>query len=228
MSALTLYAQEKTPTEISRFLIGATYSPNYTYARFSGNNENLPKDRFDRNVPKYGFSTGLRASYLITKRFALETGISYSDKGFIMEEMLVQATNRRMYAMVDLEESYRYIDVPLKSNFYILGNRFKLYATAGLSFNFLRSYTTKLVDTESEISKQLQDEYEHEDFSKYMNKFSLAALIGVGAEYQLINHITLRCEPYFTHDLTDSMKKDEYYEQHFYSFGANVGIFYGF
>ena len=80
---ITFFGQnESQPTSQIR-AVGFTFSPDYCYRDLKAEDylQFIVDDRNSFEKPKFGFTTGFNYSMRLSKRFTLEVGVLYSEKG---------------------------------------------------------------------------------------------------------------------------------------------------
>ncbi|MBL0098010.1 MAG: outer membrane beta-barrel protein [Bacteroidetes bacterium] len=87
----TLTLQET--SEFKRLAIGVNISPDYCYRTLKNNNGNSTSDmiidlREESEGPKLGYTAGLNAGYNFSKKWGVEMGIQYSNKGYEFKNLL--------------------------------------------------------------------------------------------------------------------------------------------
>lgn len=81
--SIVAIGQPKEIDSTKRFSIGINFSPDYSYRKlYLANDEyGFVKHRNEKESPRFGFTTGLTVCYRLNSRFALESGLQFSDKG---------------------------------------------------------------------------------------------------------------------------------------------------
>jgi opacity protein-like surface antigen len=226
-----LMAETTDSTKQKRFAIGINFSPDYCYRNYI----QLPRitdnsqDYYIYNeLPKYGYTTGLTFDVNIGKRFMLETGILFADKGIKMDETVYDQIysngTKHIYSSAKSQFHNYFLDVPIKATINILSKRFKLYVSTGAALNIVLGY--KKVSEVSYPNQPSTNSTISNYNTSHQSPFSITLLLGIGASYELTKKIVLKIEPIYRQNLisTFQLKSDGV----FYSIGTNVGVSYRF
>ena len=70
----------KSPGKIA---LGFTFSPDYSYRALNSDPDIkwVADSRDDREIPKFGFTTGARVLFTLGNKVSLESGLLFADKG---------------------------------------------------------------------------------------------------------------------------------------------------
>ena len=218
----------------NKILIGASFSPEYSYRTLKStgkvNSFGMTDDDFvdllnDREIGKFGFTTGISAIYNFSELFGIETGVQYSVKGYqtkwIEPNLLVEPNDPTVPDKWNFIYRYEYIDIPLKANFTFGKNRLRYIATAGITANFLIDAKEIFVGEYGDKTKK------QKNFgTSYCNNFNISPIIGAGIEYKITDKINIRAIPNFKYGLI-KIYDDPYKSEHLWSAGIDIGIFYG-
>lgn len=224
---LVLFGQSADSSQIKRFAFGLNYSPDYSYRILVPEPQvKLIADlRDSTETPKYGFTTGLNLLFRINKRFTLETGFQYSNKGEMNDGNIVliddiDATKPPLNApRITAIFSYNYLDIPIKANYYLINKKFKLFLSGGISNNLFISSENKFL-------------FKYPDGSILTTKgegpklfpVNFTLLAGFGAEHQLNKRFSLRLEPIYRRSITSII--DAPIKGYLYSAGMNFGLYF--
>lgn len=218
---LPIFGQSTEVNSDRTLFLGLAFSPDYSYRTISSE---MNVDLWNAaEEPKFGFTTGLVALFKFNPRFALETGLQFSDKGYKIQSTI---RNSEPWPPNPLQKStnifhYQYLDIPVKANYFILTKRLKIFVSAGISANiFLNNKTTLIYDYDD---GSMETESVSEPDLKALN---VAAMVGVGMDYAIANRLHLRVEPIFRHSVTNTL--DAPISRYPYSLGANTALFYEF
>jgi len=225
---LTSICQKTDSTKTKRFSVGVTFSADYCYRTLNSDSASkwIADSRNNREIPKFGFTTGVNFAYRINKRITLEAGILFSDKGektrkdtLIYNPPTVQ-TDPSLPIRINYSYQYLYIDIPIKVNVNILSKRTKLYIFAGVSPNiFIIEKTISFPEySDGEIKRRTST-----STSEY-NLINLAVIGGLGFSYDFNKYIYLKAEPTYTRSITSITHTP--IKGYLYSFGLNVGLYY--
>lgn len=226
-----LMAQTTDSIKHKRFAIGVNFSPDYSYRNFiqTPRITDNSKDYYMYNeLPKYGYTSGLTFDVNMGKRFTLETGVLFADKGIKMDETVYDQIysngTKHIYSTTKTKFHNYFLDIPIKANINILSKRFKLYVSIGAALNIVLGY--KKVSEVSFPNLQFTN-YTNSNFNtSHQSPFSITLLLGIGASYELTKKIVLKIEPIYRQSLisTFQLKSDGV----FYSIGTNIGLSYRF
>ena len=209
----------------NRFSFGLSFSPDYTFRNFSAPVASPWNEVADIEDPRFGFTTGLVAKYQVSNRFAVESGILFSDKGYKMKFDELVYPDETGYAVLDgwvhSYYHYYYLGVPVKGNFYIVDKRVKLFLSAGVFTDF---FLDSKIKTEYFLEGEKGSE-DNSDENEYFKKVNFGGLAGFGAEYNCGKHIQLRLEPLIRYSFTSAMK-DTPLTRSWYSAGINFVVFF--
>ena len=223
--SLISFAQESESLKESRFSMGLSFSPDYTYRTLIA----LPSSRVSSGVislrndlesPRLGFTVGALVLMRLNERISLETGIKYSDKGEKIDDLqLTYATpDPSAPDKATFIYKYQYLDVPFKVNYSLTTGRFEFFLSAGASLNlFVRSQSVARFSYADKEKIETTQDYVS------LNRFNISGIIGVGFNYELLPKLHLRFEPEFLHFLTPIVPGSVI--QLPYALGANVGVF---
>lgn len=144
--------QDSIPTKTSKFSIGIAVSPEMGYRSFNPTSKGEKND-FLMNVgkpmrdslesPKFCYSFGIYSTYQLSKRFSLELGVYYANKGYKIDDITFTTANYPEEAgKGSIFYNFRYIDVPLNMNFYIINRKFKFFVSTGITANIFINKTS--------------------------------------------------------------------------------------
>lgn len=229
--------QDSIPTKTSKFSIGIAVSPEMGYRSFSPTSKGEKND-FLMNVskplidslesPKFCYSFGIYSTYQLSKRFSFELGVYYANKGYKADDIIFTT----VFYPEETEKgsifyNYRYIDVPLNVNFYIINRKVKLFLSAGLTANILINQKNIVKIDNFDTSFYNDRKPTRNDIAP----FNMAFNGSLGLEYELSQHVTLRLQPHYQRFLTtiDTSKwiNDEYTIK-LYNYGIRLGVSYRF
>ncbi|MEI8005192.1 MAG: outer membrane beta-barrel protein [Bacteroidota bacterium] len=175
---------------------------------------------------KFGYTTGLTFSWLISRRFTLETGAWFSNKGYSMRFAdFVNSTSEVLpYEKGNLRYIYGYIDIPLKLNVNIITKPVKVFVSAGMTADFClyAKYRFLLVP------KGGGKENYYVNMDDKGRTFNLSAMGSAGIEYEFLKHFCFRFEPMFMMNVMPVNLYDGEFKVYLWSLGGNAGIFYLF
>jgi hypothetical protein len=226
-----LIAQTTDSIKQKRFAIGVNFSPDYSYRNFIQTpriTDNSQDYYIYNELPNYGYTTGLTFDVNIGKRFMLETGVLFANKGVKIDEtfydQIYSNGTKDIYSTTKITLHHYFLDIPLKANINILAKRFKLYISTGAVFNIALGYKSiSEITYPSSPSKN----YSNSSFAtSFQSPLGMTLLLGMGASYDLNKKITVKIEPIYRQSInsTFQLKSNGVY----YSIGTNVGLSYRF
>lgn len=220
--------QNQTNVKETKFAVGLCFSPDYSYRYLSTDvdaKKFITEERDTSETPDFGFTAGVSLHYSFNKRFAVESGLLYSKKGYkkILTNFFAFDPNDPLIPERAVFYSrFDYLCVPVKFNYVFIDKRFKLFVTAGVSANFFIKEETKIVN---EFSNRTTVKYVEDNISDF-RKLNLEFLAGIGADYNLNKHFKLRLEPLFRRSINSITTTD--IKGYLYSGGLNFGVYYRF
>lgn len=229
MLSLHVSAQSDENNTNKKLSVGINFSPDYSYRQLHLDDDphNFVELRNELESPRLGFTTGIIAKYHFISRFAIESGIQFSDKGkkidfddFVSSDGKNYQTDPFVPEKTITKYHYYYIGIPLKLNYFLLQNKIRFIITTGVSTDFFidgKSKTVMDYKDKTEINKTPEDK-------KDFNKVIFAGLAGFGIETNLSKKIEIRLEPIFRYSFTPLA--DSLIKEHLYSAGANFVVFY--
>lgn len=210
-----------------RISLGVLFSPDYCYRRleYDADSKWVSDRRNADEIPKYGFTAGATIRYYVNKRFTLESGIVYSDKG--------EKTKKRTLTWAIPESSfpthsvttyhYRFFELPLALNYYFQLSRFRFYIATGASVNIFleRKTTIELIYGNSNKSRSSSSA----DLG--FKKITYSVLASCGMDYSFNKRLTLNIEPRYRGALSSILENDKAGD-YLYSVGIGIGVYYSF
>jgi hypothetical protein len=230
---LTAICQNVDNPKMKTFSLGLILSPDYCYRNIETDaSYKWVKDlRDSREIPKFGYSAGLSAALLISKKISFEVGVLFSDKGYKTEKLdLVYSTSvdprygfkstGGLPIKARVNYHFHYIDIPLKVDYFILTGGLKIYCTVGISSNLFLSQTNTITmefnDGRTETNTSRGD--------SGFNRINLMAMGGLGIKYNFQNKFYIKMEPIFKYSMPSII--DTVIKGYLYSAGLNIGIYY--
>ncbi len=206
--------------------IGLSFSPDYSFRTLTSDatsSSNLIVESRDTSKkPCFGFTTGFNLAFILNRKWALEGGLQYSEKG--------ENTNWHNYIWFppgpnwpiagSEANRYIYIDVPIRINYYLYSKRFKLYVIGGVAPNIFLTYKSTFTSLFSDNQKESSTSYSRDNF----NGINLSLMAGLGASYDFSDRFYVKMEPTyrrFLNSITNTPVKS-----FLFSFGLNTGIYY--
>lgn len=180
--------------DFKKFQIGLNASPDIAYLAFG--RDGIISNRILKNAeaPKLGFTGGLNACYNFSSLLGLEVGLQYSNKGYQLIKLPLNASGNQATDPIHLSVLYNlnYIDIPVKANFTLGSGKVKFFGSAGLVTNVFiqerRTVWQEYTDRTEKAKYITPKGYEHK--SLY-----LSAMASAGISWQLSDNFSLRIEP---------------------------------
>ena len=211
----------------SKFKFGISFSPYSCYRRLNYQDINrwLNDILNNEEISKYGFSAGLAVQYRISRKIRIESGIQYSDQGEkTIKIPLTWITPNQSYPVNSYDViHYQFIGIPLIFDYCIPQNKMTYFFSGGFSGSvFLNKRTTVISEYEDGHKTKTSS---NKDIG--YATFNLAAVIGLGASYDLSKRLTIQLQPIFIQSL-NSIIVDKNAKVYLYSIGVNFGLLYSF
>lgn len=233
-----LCAQTPDSLKTKKWAIGLTYSPDFCYRINYTSRMSIYSGSGETEKPKAGMTAGVNFLYQLLDRVGIETGILYSTKGekvyspsvnWIMpdgstSDPSVPNNTSASYKAAERKSTYtyKYLEVPLKINWYAVNNKFKVYPNLGVSANIFLGKKT--------VSDYHFDEGGSEKTSsaaydaKNIPALDMAVLVGVGLSYDVSKNLFIKAEPAYRQFVRPLV--DRPISGRFYSFGLNAGVYF--
>lgn len=226
---ITSFCSEGDSIRSDKFQLGVTYSPEMSYRHLKATTDYnwFKKIQDDMDAPKFGFSAGINFGCILSTRLTLEIQALYANKGYQTKERIVETELQsgpliKMPYLSNAVYSYRYLDIPLKLNYYLINKKVKFYITAGFSANiFLDQQTTTIIKYKDGSENKFKS-----NTKKGGEPFNFSTLVGVGLNYNLSDHNIFKIEPAFNYSITPLMNAP--IKNHLYTAGIRVGIAHTF
>jgi opacity protein-like surface antigen len=209
---LGAYSQTQDSISYSKFDMGFTYSPEYSYRVLKTNaTDSWMKDAYDTlEVPKYGYTLGLQIIYHVNKNLFIGSGILFANRGEKTKKYPVLPIN-------NYTNHYYYVDVPVKANYYLINKKLKLFLTAGASVNvYVSDKTTTDVGNSAGKKETIDTKL---DFSKV----NFAFVGGLGIDCPVTDRWYFKLEPSYRRSITPIANAPV--KKYLYSYGINLGFF---
>lgn len=212
--------------QIKKIYIGLTFSPAYCYRTLKTDDalgQLVIDSRDTREIPKFGFTTGVGLIYILNKRFNFETGLLFSDKGEKTKktDLIWSQPDPILPIKSTFIYSYQYLDIPLKVNYYIINKKLNFFISAGLSANIFLTYKQTSIQ---EFSDGRTEKHTSGSIYNNFSKVNFALLAGFGIDYDLNNKIRFRLESIYRRSINSII--DAPVKSYLYSAGLNAGIYY--
>jgi len=222
--------EEKKEEKREKFALGAFFSPAYDYRYMHSPATGTFDDQSFLNVlneyerGKFGYTTGLTFSWFISKRFTLETGAWFSNKGYSLRyvELLKDVGFPTSYDKGNMRFIYGYLSLPLKLNINIITKPLKVFVSAGMTADLCLYGKYRFLLYPASGGK----EFFYQNMDEKGRTINLSALGSAGIEYEFLKHFSFRFEPMFMMNVMPVYTSDD--KIYLWSVGGNMGIFYLF
>jgi hypothetical protein len=223
---LSAYCQSSGTITKRNFSIGLSVSPDYSFRTLKANASNqwFADSRNDIEIPKIGYTVGLKLHSGLNKRFSFEAGLLFSDKGertrktdlnFAQSKQALPIKSSMIY-------HYFYLDIPLKVRYYFLatGNG-GFFVSAGLSPNFFLSQkSTSIVEYDDGHIKK------NHSFRGNLSRVNLSFTAGIGFQTDISKALYLSIEPTYRRSITSIIDAEP--KSYLFSAGLDLGLYYRF
>lgn len=137
-------------SDANRLSFGITISPDICYRALDASGEEITGDiviqREGYEKSKVGITAGLSLLYRLNDSWSLESGIHYSDKGEQTERFSIFFVGDPNFSDVAFRYHYRYIDIPLKANYFVRQGNTRLFVSAGVIPSIFIDHTVTTFD----------------------------------------------------------------------------------
>jgi hypothetical protein len=189
--------------ETSGFQLGIHFSPDVCYRTLKNNDGSTMSDaiiqqRNENEIFKLGYTLGLTTLLPLNKHISLESGITYSNKGYQTTMQVLYYFQYDPAAPQKMKSIYNnhYIDIPFKANFILGKKKLRFISSLGLTTNvFIRETSTSVLV----YSDRTERNSSATNF-KY-NRLNLSPSFGLGIDYQLNDKMNFRIQPSFSYSL---------------------------
>lgn len=235
--SLTTFGQDDA-TETHKLLIGVTASPDICYRTLettdgSSTSDWIMDSRNDRESPKFSYSAGLSLCYNLTRHWAIETGLQYSNKGFkyVNSDLTFGDQTDPMYGFIYTQEgptptkvtfidNFNYLDIPLRTIFSVGKRKVRFISSVGITTNILINATnTSIIEYENDDTDRKTQEQGYD-----YKAINFAPIASIGIDWQLYDKFNLRVEPTFRYGLLKII--DAPITAYLWSGGLNLTCYY--
>jgi hypothetical protein len=180
-------------------------------------------------LKKIGFSTGVIASYRVSKLISIESGLLYSRKGYRYKDELITGpqdprfgfvTNSSEQFYLVMKYAFNYLDIPLKCNFNIGLGKHNLIIGAGLVNSLLINSWKNGMLVGSVNGKTSQSRV---PVGIPVYRYSFAPLVNSGIDFQISQKSSLRIDLNAQYQL--KRLYNDFLNYNLWSAGLNVTYF---
>lgn len=224
--------ETKAKSNLSNLKIGINASPEICYRRLFPNpsyvlnstQKSVIDWRNNLEIIKVGYALGINVNYSLKKFVSIETGIGYSNLGYQTKKVSLtfSVPDPREPTDYKIVYSRHHIDIPLKVNFFIGKGKVRFLASAGIIASFAfdeRATAIYYFGEKEERQKPMTSPYN-------FNNFNLFPVLGIGFDYQITKHFSMRVAPTFRYGILKTINTP--LTEHIYSGGLGVNFLYGF
>lgn len=237
-SLAAVYSQSQRLNDLPDWLFGVNISPDFAYRGLSTDSESdiqsvIINSRNQQEVAKIGFTGSFRAVYTLNKRFSLEGGFGYSNKGYRLsldDFSSEQVNDPRRGGVESINEgallnlkntySYHYVEAPIQMNATFGNGDLKFVSSLGIVANYMLSETVhrKLVfEDGTEFSSSNSSNFPYQ-------KWNLSASIETGWWWFCQKGHVLKIAPVFRFGSLSITKAPIH--ENLWDIGLNVGYYF--
>ncbi len=215
--SLVSIAQEPTTLDtnkLKKIQLGLTFSPdfNFRYLKADANSEWISKIADSLEVPKFGYTTGLNFSYMLSTKIKLGTGLIFADNGEKTKSTIELQT-------INYKNHFYFLSVPVRLDYTFISKKVDVYATLGVSGNFFINHKTVMFEDGKKDPIQLNN---HSD----LQKFTFGGLAGMGMSAKLDSKWLFKMEVLYRQSIQSVSNNPV--KKWLYSVGPNIGLYYTF
>lgn len=206
------FGQSNENNQASKIDIGYTFSPEYSY-RFlkSTSKDQWIVDNYDTlEFSKFGYSLGINGVFNLYSNLSISSGVIFANKGDQTKKELSPSLN-------NYQNNYYYIDIPIKANYYLLHEKFKLYFSGGFSVNLFLNHSIISKDIKSNDIYRITD-------NSSLSKINLGINTGVGFDVNLTDKWYFKMECLYKQSIISIGNTPV--KKYLYSIGPNLGFYF--
>ncbi len=219
-----------------KLLIGISISPDVCYRKLNiANNTPISELILDaRNsyeVPKFGYTTGLTASYFFFNHLGLESSLLFSEERYGIDSDKLYFGDQIdprygfVYDTIKLDDfrfywKRLYLDIPIKIVYTVDKRKYGFITGFGIEMNFLLSAN------QVTVYKFNNEDILYRKFNEYRNynPLNVSSIVSAGVRYQVTQKFLLSAEPTFRYALLNSAEGA--IGEHPWSAGLNFTCYY--
>ncbi len=215
----------------SPWSFGVGFSPDFCFRTLSadGNSARWKSFRDDNEIIKLGYTAGFYVKKQLDLSFSLETGLAYSNKGYMRQMDLIfgsdidpSGINPTVPSRFTGLYHFKYLDVPLKLNFLLSEwRRTRLHLSSGFVLNvFLEQKNV----TEYTEAGQHHREVSYGEGLLANGPVNISPFLGLGFDIKLSEMTRIQIEPMFRHAILPA-HLDDGVETRLWTSGLNVVLY---
>lgn len=203
-------------------IVGIFFSPEYSF-RYLTSGEDLKwiaDIRDDTEVPKFGYTAGAGFSFATGKKFFVELGITYSNKGWRRKKSDLIYNDPEPGEPLTISHCYSFgfVEVPLKINYQLSDSNLFFFSLGLLPSFQILSKTRSSIEyadgrTESVSSSHINGPGGYTGISAYA---------GIPFYFKISKRFLVRSEPFFKCMIITSQSTE--IKDHPYSLGLQIGL----
>lgn len=174
---------------------------------------------------KINFTNSINVNYILNKKWSLESGLEYINKGYkTLENFNFENPNNdpAIPTTINKVDDNHSVSIPI-SLYYHLGNsKFNYIIGAGLAINSIiyrhEMYTYNYSDGRTRINTR--------ESSALFDNFQISPLITLACQYTLTEKIKLRLSTNYRYDLNDIYPNVSTYKTRLHTATAQLGLYY--
>ncbi|MDR2009065.1 MAG: PorT family protein [Bacteroidales bacterium] len=167
---------------------------------------------------------GLVFTYNIHQEISLKSGLSFINNGFSVNQKFYDTMGDSIGNYKTYNE-YTYLGIPLEFSYNLGRNRFNVYLSAGIEFNFLlKQHTYAKLPSENNGVPINPYDINNKDLYK---TFDFGFLFGIGGEYKIKPNIVVFTEVKYYNGLRNFLKNNTEYIFKHRGYSVYAGIRFG-
>jgi hypothetical protein len=223
-----LIAQTTEPTTTTpknrKIALGISFSTDYSYRSLKASSDfykPLVQLRDSVELPVFGFTTGLKLTTLLKKRFTFETGLLFSQKGYKDKPTIFVANtpDPHIPKTASYQLTYSSIDIPIKLSFYPI-------KTVKAGFLISAGIINNIFITEKKTSTYVYNNGSTQTVKDRSIGFGYqpSLLLSIGYQQQLSERLFFKVEPTYRRQIFD-INSSGAYKTYYYSFGLDLSLY---
>ncbi len=183
-------------------------------------------DELNKNkLSKMSFNSCININYSLNKKWTLESGVEYFNKGYKTVEIINfenQFNDPAIPQNFSTFASYQSISIPVNIYYHLGESRISYIVGTGLALNTVFNSEIKLTSNYSDGRTQT-DAVKTRTF---LNNFQISSLILIACQYELSRKIKLRLSANYRYDLNDLILNDYNVKTRLHTASIQLGLFY--
>ena len=212
-TALPSFAQQNDTLKYNNVKMGLAIAPSFSSRYLKAESDAQTNAEYFDSIenPHLGYSVGLNFGYQISKRFAINSGLLFSNKAQGSKAASLES-------ILNYTNNIYYLDLPLKFNYYYSVKKSKFYLTGGANFSYF------LANKISYRKENITDKFTA--VSDDLNNFNIAGVIGLGVDLPIYKRWAFNFEANYQHAFTPVLNTP--IKRYLYSINPTIALFYKF